>query len=303
MPVFLSGIMCELLSLLSPMAVINLMTMDGLIRASQQGRINRSRAGVRRSKSAAASLPSVTPAATGAHHVFLNEDNYADVRIPFLTKHYFPFDFFATAEAIEIKDITDAQVFSWDHRFSPLIDFSSVPVASEEDKKRVHKCVNDMRKLCLADIRIQIRSRMVRLCKQFYPDDCKYFTNFKQVVDHLNLEIASGRGEKPFEIIYQKWPRLWDNAFENRFCKGNNIVMREWICKGKQYKGLIAKLVSYAMGNIRSNFKKIKRRQAAQVVDGRKVRRRNKHKAKFDPEIHLRHSPKKERNFNGKREM
>ena len=57
------------------------------------------------------------------------------------------------------------------------------------------------------------------------------------------------------------------------------------------------------MGGLRRNFPDMIRRRQAEVVNGKKVRRRNKHKDAFDPELHIKNSPKKVLNKNGKREM
>lgn len=146
-----------------------------------------------------------------------------------------------------------------------------------------------------------IRSRFIGLCKAFYPEDAKHFTLFNQVVTFLNIEIAAGRGEKPYTIIYERWPHSWENEFEEKFCRENLLVLRGWIKKDLQYKGCVAKIASYVMGQERRKFHDIIRRQAAAVVNGKKVRRRHKHKQTFDPEIHIKNSPKKERNDNGKR--
>ena len=154
------------------------------------------------------------------------------------------------------------------------------------------------------EIRYKVKNRFIVLCKEMYPEQAKHFTRFKQVQDFLNLEIAAGRGENPYAIIYERWPHLFENQMEQSMCEENNFVLRDWIKKDGKYKGCVAKMVSYVLGEIRKTFPAIQRRQAATIgEDGRKIRRRNKHQARFNPDVHIKNSPKKVVNNNGKREM
>ena len=250
--------------------------------------------GVRRTQSAAAALQL-------DGRVVAKEE----VRLPLLIKTHLPFDFLLPAEgAIMEKDITDKHVHAWGHRFQPgEIDWSTMETAAHSDIERVHAVAYDMKSAFVFAIRNKLKTRFIRLCKQYYPEQARHFTRFSQVTSFLGGEILEGRGEQAFAIVYDKWPKKWEYQFEELFCQENNFFMRSWINKGKQYKGAVSKLASYVMSGLRSQFPNIKRRQDAEYIDGRKVRRRDKHKAKYDPEKHLQLSPKKERNRNGKREL
>ena len=252
--------------------------------------------GVRRTQSAAAAIHVEHSGTVAAKE---------EVRLPCIVKTFLPFDFLLPADAaIMKKDITDYHVHVWDRRYqSGDLDWSSVAVASTIDIERVHGFAYEMKAEFVRAIRTKLKTRFIRLCKQEYPDDARHFTRYNQVTSFLGTEILEGRGEKAFQIVYAKWPPKWEYQFEELFCQENNFQMRSWISQGKQYKGAVGKLASYVLSGLRAQFPAIKRRQDAEMVDGRKIRRRDKHKAAFNPDIHVKGSPKKEKNRNGKRDL
>ena len=178
-----------------------------------------------------------------------------------------------------------------------------IPEVTDSEVESIYQWTFDTKKLFSDSIRFKINTRFVRYCKELYPEEAKHFTRFKQVYDFLNIETASGRNEKAYKIKYEMWSASWENEMEEELCRENSLVFRDWIKQDGQYKGCFAKLASSVMGQQRRKIHDLVRRQKAVIVNGVKVRRRNKHNEKFNPDIHIRNSPKKIPNNNGKRQM
>ena len=233
-----------------------------------------------------------------------NTGDVPSVFLPFLQKTFLPFDYFNPAEKkIYLHHISKEHVFYWKNRYAEEISTIVIPEVTTSEMESIYKWTFDTKKLFSDSIRFKINARFLHYCKEMYPEEAKNFTRFKQVYNFVNMEIAAGRSEKAYKIKYERWPASWENEMEDELCRENSLVFRGWIDKSGQYKGSFAKIASSVMGQQRRKIHDIIRRQKAVVVDGVKVRRRNKHSEKFNPDIHIRNSPKKIPNNNGKRQM
>ena len=255
-----------------------------------------------RGRSVAALRPGVPRSQSDSAALIHQDHGTSKVCLPFHHTTYLPFDFFSE-KGVSLEHTTRVNVFYWRNRYSETINDMLMPEVTQEDLQEAFDVTSSTKKLVSDAARSFVRSRFIALCKEYYFEDTKHFTRFNQVVAFLNMEIAAGRGETVYKIIYERWPPSWECEYEEKFCKENLLVLRGWMEQNKQYKGFVSKIASSVIGAERRKFTLMVRRQKASVVNGKKIRRRHKHKQTFDPELHLKNSPKKERNNNGKRAM
>ena len=212
--------------------------------------------------------------------------------LPFAPVVYLPYDFMDPVDRqLKLQHIQSSHVHAWDNRFKKELNVSIAPDASDEDKQRVYTAAYNLKKVIIEKMRMLLSAKLVEIGKDLYAGNKTIqFTLYSELAKICVAEVSEGRGEIPWMLKYgsENFPPLWENAFAEIFCNSNGIILRTWTKeKGIQSKNFMAKLASYALGQLRAKIPNVTRRlPSMRDEEGNRIRRRFKYATGFDPILH-----------------
>ena len=213
---------------------------------------------------------------------------------PFAPVIYLPYDFLDPVDRqLKIQHIQSSHVHAWDNRYKRELNVSIVPDASDEDKQRVYSAAYSLKKVIIDKMRMLLSAKLVEIGRDLYSGNKTIqFTLYSELAKICVAEMGEGRGEIPSVLKYgsENFPPLWENSFQEMFCNSNGIILRTWTKeKGVQSKNFMAKMASYALGQLRAKIPNVTRRlPSLRDEKGNRVRRRYKYSAGYDPVLHTR---------------